>query len=426
MRKRINEILQQEVVQNFLKIFSSNTIINVLPLFLVPIFSRVFLPEDYGQVALLIATSTLVASIASLRFELAIVLPKSDDEAMQVVKLSTMLSLSVILLLSIICYGMYYLKISNEPILLIAIPCATLIASFTNVARNWAVRKKHFGLIAKAGIVGLIMGTLTKFYWGFESFNHDGLIYSSLIGSSATMLLLTAKVATSFNRVSLVKNNLKTVAIRYSQFLKFNVPQTLLDSLNTHGVIYLISAFYGTQMLGQYSMAEKFLKIPARFIGSAISPVYYQHATENYNQGLPFHPFTKKIIFTLTFIAIPAIMVTVFFGEIIFEFALGDQWALAGRVASIIIFWAMIRFISSPLSTITLVLKKNKELFYRSIAYNILLGTTLIFSDILNLGFVEMIIVITSISTVYFMYLVYWFWNLSYNVKLTDLAIKND
>lgn len=426
MRKRINEILQQEVVQNFLKIFSSNTIINVLPLFLVPIFSRVFLPEDYGQVALLIATSTLVASIASLRYELAIVLPKSDDEAMQVVKLATVLSLSVILLLSIICYGIYYLKISNESILLIAIPCATLIASFTNVARNWAVRKKHFGLIAKAGIVGLIMGTLTKFYWGFESFNHDGLIYSALIGSSATMLLLTAKVATSFNRASLVKNNLKTVAIRYSQFLKFNVPQTLLDSLNTHGVVYLISAFYGTQMLGQYSMAEKFLKIPARFIGSAISPVYYQHATENYNQGLPFHPFTKKIIFTLTSIAIPAIMVTVFFGEIIFEFALGDQWALAGRVASIIIFWAMIRFISSPLSTITLVLKKNKELFYRSIAYNILLGTALIFSDILNLGYVEMIIVITSISTVYFSYLVYWFWNLSYNVKLTDLTIKND
>jgi O-antigen/teichoic acid export membrane protein len=416
LRKRINEILQQEVVQNFLKIFSSNTVINVLPLVLVPIFSRVFFPEDYGQVALLVASSTLVASVASLRYELAIVLPKTDNEAFQVIKLSALLSIAFTLLLSLICFGIYQFDISNSITLLVSIPFATLFASFTNVARNWAVRKKYFGLIAKAGIAGLIMGTLAKFYWGFQNFNHDGLIYSALIGSSATMILLLAKVAMSMNNINWAEASLQTVATRYNAFVKYNVPQTLLDSLNTHGIIYLISAFYGTQLLGQYSMAEKFLKVPARFIGSAISPVFYQHATENFNLGKSFHSFTRKIVFSLSFIAIPAILITALFGENLFEFALGEQWALAGTVASIIIFWAMIRFISSPLSTITLVLKRNKDLFFRSLIYNVLLATSLIVSYLMNLEFIEMTLVITSVSAVYFTYLVYWFWNLSKHV----------
>ena len=413
MRKRINEILQQEVVQNFLKIFSSNTIINVLPLLLVPIFSRVFFPEDYGQVALLVASSTMVASIASLRYELAIVLPKSDEEAFRVVKLSAALSLGSTLLLVGLCFGIYQSGISDETTLLLSIPLATLFASFTNVARNWAVRKKSFGLIARSGIAGLIAGTLAKFYWGFQDFDHSGLIYSALIGSSVTMILLLSNVLTIRMQKSGGSVNLKAVAIKYSQFLKYNVPQTLLDSLNTHGIVYLISASYGTQMLGQYSMAEKFLKIPARFIGSAISPVFYQHATENFNQGKSFHPFTKKIVFTLLSIAIPAIIITALFGEYLFEFALGEQWALAGTVASIIIFWAMIRFISSPLSTITLVLKRNKDLFYRSLMYNILLAVTLVASYLGDLNFIEMTLMITGVSALYFIYLVRWFWNLS-------------
>src|SRR5256885_405341 len=53
-----------------------------------PVLTRLYTPADYGALAVFSSTITVLLVLASLRFELAIPLPESDEDAASLLALS--------------------------------------------------------------------------------------------------------------------------------------------------------------------------------------------------------------------------------------------------------------------------------------------------------------------------------------------------
>src|SRR5699024_4937358 len=104
-------------------------------------------PDDFGALALFVAISTILASIANGRYELAILLPKTDKEALSIMTLSLVIStlLSIFLFISIIIFHNPIVSIVNNRELskwLYFIPIVVFLAGLYNSLNYYNTRKK--------------------------------------------------------------------------------------------------------------------------------------------------------------------------------------------------------------------------------------------------------------------------------------------
>jgi len=75
---------KSEFSRNVLTLMTGTTIAQAIPIAISPIVTRIYTPEDFGIFALFIAIITIFGSIANGRYELAIMLPKKDEDAINI------------------------------------------------------------------------------------------------------------------------------------------------------------------------------------------------------------------------------------------------------------------------------------------------------------------------------------------------------
>ena len=75
--------LKSEFSKNVLTLVTGTTIAQSIPIAISPILTRIYTPEDFGVLALFISITTILGTIANGRYELAIVLPKRDNNALE-------------------------------------------------------------------------------------------------------------------------------------------------------------------------------------------------------------------------------------------------------------------------------------------------------------------------------------------------------
>ena len=73
-----------EFTKNVLTLSIGTTLAQALPIAVSPILTRIYSPDDFGILALFISISLIFGSIANLRYELAVVLPERDEDAISV------------------------------------------------------------------------------------------------------------------------------------------------------------------------------------------------------------------------------------------------------------------------------------------------------------------------------------------------------
>lgn len=107
-------------------------------------------------------------------------------------------------------------------------------------------------------------------------------------------------------------------------------------------------------------MAWRILALPMTLIGSAIGQVFFQR----FSQTWPDVPAARKLLFktwmTLGLIGLLPTILLMAFGEPIFLLVLGDVWRESGTISSVIAPMLFAILISSPTSSMFLVLGLQK------------------------------------------------------------------
>jgi len=354
----INKIkLKSEFSRNVLTLITGTTIAQAIPIAVSPILTRLYSPEDFGILAIFLALLTISSSIATARYELAIMLPHDEKEAINIAALAFFITLlvSIFLLLSIVVFKSTILSILNNDKIgpwLYLLPIAVFFVGCFNILNYYNTRNKFYKDIAKAKVVKSFVLAIVPIMLGLLKSGAFGLISGQILSQMFANLKLLKNVIK--NKVLLTNisiNNIKKEAKKYINFPLYSLPGALANISSTHLVNLLISTFFSVATLGFYSLVQKILGMPSALIGGSIGQVYFEKASKEKNEkGTCVNIYKntiKKSILIGAIIFIPLYFVI----EDIFTFVFGEQWAIAGKYAKIVLPFFYVRFIAATIST---------------------------------------------------------------------------
>ena len=361
------------------------TIAQAIPILIMPVLTRLYTPADFGVFSLYVALATLCSVIATARYEMAVMLPKSDRTAMNLVALSVMISaiMAVFFLCIISLFHSQIASLTGNTAIstwLFIIPVSVFFTGVFQTLSYWSSRKQRFAPIATAKIYQGVALSGVQLALSIPKTIHAGLIIGHISGAMASVIYLFRAIwKQEKKRISCIsKARVMSCFIRYKNFPVYSLWGALFDNAAVQMPIFMLSKFYDTELTGIFSLTFRVLNLPALLISVSLSQVLFQKISHLYNTKSPtLHRLIVKIFFILLALSLPFVFIIFFWGESLFTFVLGDEWALSGKYASMVIFAVTIRFAVSPLSTV-LALNHNVKLgFLWQFTYFCTIVTTL-------------------------------------------------
>ncbi len=193
-----------------------------------------------------------------------------------------------------------------------------------------------------------------------ERIGAGGLIAGSLAGQSISTFVLGGQIWRDDRKLIMKSLSWKKVYEGFKKYRKFSLIDTwaaLMNSVSWQLPAFLLSAFFTPAVVGFYSLGFRLLQLPMSFIGGSISQVFFQRASRAYSEGaLPI--LVENVFRMLVIIGMFPILILTIVGGDVFTVIFGKAWAEAGVYAQILSLWAFIWFISSPLTTIYVIVEK--------------------------------------------------------------------
>ncbi len=410
---------KSEFSHNVLTLMTGTTIAQAIPIAISPILTRIYTPEDFGLLALFVAIASIFGSIANGRYELAIMLPKKDEDAINIFALGFIITLaiSLSLLVLVVLFNDYFTKLLNNDeigVWLYFVPIAVFFTGLYNILNYFNNRKKNYKDIANATIVKSIILAIIQLSIGFIKQGVSGLISGQIISNLfANMKLLKNIIKDKVLMSKISKVKIIALAKKYKDFPKFSMWAVLANTLSQHLTNILISAFYSVATLGFYSLVQRVLGMPSALIGGSIGQVFFQEATKEKQQtGNAINTFNSTIK-KLIIIGFPSFGILFFIVEDLFAFVFGEEWRIAGTYAQIVVPLFFIRFISSTVSSINIVFERQKIGLYINILLMISAITILYISNFLIFDFLDFLSCLSIVLTLEYTMFLYYYFNLS-------------
>jgi O-antigen/teichoic acid export membrane protein len=330
--------------------------------------ARIYDPTEFAVFSFFTACTSIILSFSSLRFELAIALPKSEEEAKQLVGLSLRILLRV---LGLVIIGIVLVFAGQSifnytvPSAILLVPVFTFFAGFTQILNYWSTRHGTFlrNAISKISIAAVTIGT--SILWGMLMEDPIGLIYGAILGQIIGWFIIGfnySKIAIQSWK-NLTNHDAKFLWKAYSKFPAYNAPNALVDNLQQYGIVFLLGTFFASEISSYYFQSLRILAAPLALIGSSIYQVFYPKAALAYLQTKNIRNYVLKIYGALFLLGFPIFGVLFLFTESIFVLLLGETWRITAVYAHIFIPFIFANFLISPVSAVTAVVHKQHQSF---------------------------------------------------------------
>jgi O-antigen/teichoic acid export membrane protein len=377
---------KSEFSRNVLTLMTGTTIAQAIPIAISPILTRIYTPEDFGVFALFLAIATIFGSIANARYELAIMLPKKDEDAINIFALGFIITcfISLILLVLVLLFNDYFTTLlGNEEIgfWLYFIPISVFFIGLFNVLNYFNNRKKNYKDLRNVTILRSIVLSIVQLSLGFIKQGATGLITGEIISRMVSNTRLLKKILKDKLLVSKIsKIKMLSLAKRYNDFPKYNLPSTLSDTITQQLPFLIIPNMFSLSISGYFSLSQKLIALPSSLIAKSISQVYFQKISENINDKIENMPILIKTMKKLILLALPISILIFLFAPQLFIIIFGEAWEISGKIAKYLSLIFFITFVVSALS-ITLVAYENLKIL--AIWQYIYLISSLIFYGII-------------------------------------------
>jgi O-antigen/teichoic acid export membrane protein len=403
-----------------LTLMTGTTIAQAVPLALSPILSRIYAPSEFGVFALFSSLVSMAAIIATGRYEMAIMLPENDEDAVNLLVLSIFIS-SII---SLICLAIVWILNSQITALLgnqsiskwlYWVPFSVLLTGVYQSFNYWSTRKKQYKRLAISRISQSSSTSSTNLLMGVGGFGVSGLILGNVFGQGVATGILAWQVwkEDKCKTIHISKEVISANAIKYRDFPIINSIHAFMDVMQTSGVVFVISAFFGSVALGFYSFTLRVTKMPLNLIASSVAQVFYQKASEVYSNSGDLHQLIKKTVIKLGLIAVPMFLINICFAPIIFSFIFGKNWEVAGKYSQILSPWLFINFIVSPISQIPIIVNMQKTGFAIGIVYSVSIFAPLFIASYMKKDIIVGLYSSSICASLVLIYYVYWIYKIS-------------
>jgi lipopolysaccharide exporter len=411
-------------ISNVIKLFSATLLGQVLGILVTPVLTRLYSPADFGIYQLFFSIVSIIAIISCFSYNSAIMLPKKDEDAANIVILCLFLIVitSVLSTIFLVLFSGYIEDVLNAPGFskyLLLIPLAIISNSIASVLVEWLSRRDEFSTIAKSNIYSSVCGKGVSLSFGMISPSPFGLISGTII-NDATIVFVSLKKTVSdfhfFQNVSYEK--IKHLALRYKNFPRYSAGADLASVTAVQVIPFLLAFFFSPIIVGYYALAYMVIVLPSKLMGNSLTIVFFRKASIEKNSSGSVKNLVQSVHKRLVSIGMLICLIIMILGPELFTFALGAQWSTAGIYAQILAPWFFVAFISTPLFSIFNVFEKQVANLWFNVVLLISRIVVLIISGLLNdpiLG-----VLLLSVTGVFF-----WGWMNMYLLKTAGVSVRD-
>lgn len=345
-----------------LTVMSGSVAAQFIGLLAAPIVARLYTPVEFGVFSQFTALLTIATLVATLRLEDALMLPKSEEPAFQLLVLAIASSLVFAILLGICVLGIEivgYKDIFGS--MLWALPVAVLMAGVIQVTNSWYARQHNFQELRRNSIWRAATAAVFKIALGLCGFSAVGLVLGQLL-TDAALALRHIRVILRRQRTSveLGSRNLLRTARDYGDFVAYGTGQILIGAAWIQLPVLFIASYHGAQAAGLYAMALVFIQYPVVFLQTGLRQVFYPKISEIHNRGGRLLPPTAKVMAAIYAIySLPAAVIVIA-GPLLFAVVFGAAWREAGELAQILVISSLLSIGKTPAIILTRLLRRQR------------------------------------------------------------------
>ncbi|MCH2230916.1 MAG: oligosaccharide flippase family protein [Crocinitomicaceae bacterium] len=332
-----------------------------------PFLTRIYTPEEMGELGVYMRIVGFVSALATTRFELSLPIPKYEGHSYLLYKLSLKIARVILTGLFGLLILFYFVKplVPSDFVFGILTIISTGFVVFINLGTNWSIRQSDYKKISRQRIVNSLTSNSLKWIFGVFSMGAFGLILASLIGFGlSSVWFIKDFFSIRKNKYSNYSSKKYVVlAKEFKHFPLVSLPHVLVDLGRDLLIAFLIVYFYGKDVFGYYNHSYMILKLPMVIVGASIGQVFFKKCSVLVNNDRSTFPLMKRTIIILLGLSVVPFSLIFFFGEEMFGFVFSEAWAKAGYFSQIMTVWLMANFLISPLSSLPLILRRQGEFF---------------------------------------------------------------
>ena len=403
-RELVRSLKNSELLRNTSILISGTAVAQLIPILIQPILRRYYTPDTFGAYSVYLSFVGIFAIIASFKYDLAIILPRKDKDASNILFLSVLISIiiNVLFFLIILLWDDEILSFFNlsEKFadFLYFIPLGIFFYSFYQSINNWLTRKKGFLPISINKFVRRGVEGISQIGLRFVN-NSSGIIYGDILGHIANIISgiwQSEKRGLSIRLLSPVK--MKYLLRKYSDFPKFNVIPSFMSACSYLLPVIFLNKFYSSEQAGYFDLSKLLLSIPLALISTSISNVLLQSLSEKCRNNLSIRKDLLLVLIIISSIAVLEILIISFFGVGLFKLFFGEIWGFSGRISQILVWSYALNFFVASFSAVFISLNRIKLLSIWQVFYFIAILSLILFRDFQFLNFLRIYVSIEIVA----------------------------
>jgi lipopolysaccharide exporter len=319
------------------------TAAQILTVATIPIITRLYSPEAYAGWALLMSVVIIFTSVATLRYELAVVLPSTHEEAANVIVVCAIVTVIIAACSAILLpvSGAWLLGEAFRKELklwLWCVPPLIVATGMYQASNSWCTRTQEFRWYSLSQLALPLLTIISQILAGLLGFKtSSGLIAGTLVGQFVALLLLLLLIYFKYGGLiihSISPEKVKQSFLKYKVYPFYMTPYTLVGTIRDRLVYFLLANFGGRAEVGFYNLSSRLVNMPNSLLSSAIRPVFFQRAASTDFRSL--EGVINRALRSLAICVVPFWILFLFHAKTFFELVFGEPWREAGLYASIL------------------------------------------------------------------------------------------
>ncbi len=353
-------------LSNLFKLTTGTMIAQVISILLVPVITRLYSPEYFGVAQLFLSIAALIVVVSSLSYHFAIMVSEKDEDSMNVLALSVVciLGVSTISGAFFAGFGDMLAVLLNAPLIanyLILLPVFVVFNSLFLILNEWFSRKVRYGILAGGIVVSTVATRAFQVGGGLALVSPLGLILGSVVGFGLADLFMLRNLKQDIPLLkSVTVRRMRNLAVRYRNFSFYGSAGSLANSLSWELPAFMLAFFFNPTVVGYYALAVVAVRMPMTMVGTSVSQVFFQKASEEKNLTGGVQGVVREIHTRLISVGIFPFIAFMILSEDLFTFIFGADWLIAGTYARILAPWFFAVFLISPISSLFAVLERQR------------------------------------------------------------------
>jgi O-antigen/teichoic acid export membrane protein len=343
--------------RNVLTLLGGTALAQAIPLLAAPFLARLYTPEQFGALALLLAIANPMGLVVCGRYELTVVLPREDHQANLLARLGLVLAVVVTAVLAVIMALLHtpLTQLLGGPAAgypLWLAPVLFGMMGFFQPLNNWLIRKQAFRAMSVNKMVQTTGITLVSLALGWWAVQH-GLLWGYLAGWAAYVLVGLWQVGRhGFRYGPLDVAAMRAASREHRDFPLYNTVPALLQTATLSIPIVIMARAFGEDPTGQLSLCRQTVWLPVTFFATTWMQVYTQRASRTVIEKNTVMPGLRRSLAALGAMAGALALTLIIGGPWLFAWVFGTPWTEAGEFARILAVPIALHFVVTPLTVL--------------------------------------------------------------------------